>query len=157
MKNLKIRQKFLILSLTVYISMLFLGWLSLKINQDSYSNLNEVVKEFKETQIIQTTYIEDLFILREITLSLVISTNEDFKKSVDKKIFSIIEKLDKELLDDSVISKEIWEDYKKVVFKTREYSQKGFEAEAFINISTLERNNFYILEPLADYKKQPVI
>ena len=145
MKNLKIRQKFLILSLTVYISMLFLGWLSLKINQDSYSNLNEVVKEFKETQIIQTTYIEDLFILREITLSLVISTNEDFKKSVDKKIFSIIEKLDKELLDDSVISKEIWEDYKKVVFKTREYSQKGFEAEAFINISTLERNNFYIL------------
>lgn len=145
MKNLKIRQKFIILSFTVYISLFFLGWLALEINRNSFSNLKEVVKDFKETQIIQATYIEDLFTLREIILSLVISTNDDFKKNIDKKIYPMIEKLDKELSDDFLISKEIWDDYKKIILKTREYSFKGFDEEAFINISTVERNNFYFL------------
>ena len=145
MKNMKIRKKFIILSFIVYISLFFLGSLALKINQDSFSNLNKVVKSFKETQVIQTSYIEDLFTLREITLSLLISKNDDYKKNMNKIISPMIEELDKELLSDPLISEEIWQEYKKIVLKIKEYSKKGFEEEAFINISTVERNNFYIL------------
>ena len=145
MKDLKIRQKFLIIGLTVYISLSFLGWLSLKINKDSFSNLNDVVENFKETQIIQTSYIEDLFTLREITLSLVISPNNDFKKNIDERFFPIINRLDKKFLDDSLKSKEIWDDYKKLALKTREYSLKGFDEGAFMNTSTVERTSFYFL------------
>ena len=142
---MKIRKKFIILSFIVYISLFFLGSLALKINQDSFSNLNKVVKSFKETQVIQTSYIEDLFTLREITLSLLISKNDDYKKNMNKIISPMIEELDKELLSDPLISEEIWQEYKKIVLKIKEYSKKGFEEEAFINISTVERNNFYIL------------
>ena len=145
MKNMKIRKKFIILSFIVYISLFFLGSLALKINQDSFSNLNKVVKSFKETQVIETSYIEDLFTLREITLSLLISKNDDYKKNMNKIISPMIEELDKELLSDPLISEEIWQEYKKIVLKIKEYSKKGFEEEAFINISTVERNNFYIL------------
>ncbi len=145
MKNMKIRKKFIILSFIVYISLFFLGSLALKINQDSFSNLNKVVKSFKETQAIQTSYIEDLFTLREITLSLLILKNDDYKKNMNKIISPMIEELDKELLSDPLISEEIWQEYKKIVLKIKEYSKKGFEEEAFINISTVERNNFYIL------------
>ena len=134
---MKIRKKFIILSFIVYISLFFLGSLALKINQDSFSNLNKVVKSYKETQAIQTSYIEDLFTLREITLSLLISKNDDYKKNMNKIISPMIEELDKELLSDPLISEEIWQEYKKIVLKIKEYSKKGFEEEAFINISTV--------------------
>ena len=117
---MKIRKKFIILSFIVYISLFFLGSLALKINQDSFSNLNKVVKSFKETQAIQTSYIEDLFTLREITLSLLILKNDDYKKNMNKIISPMIEELDKELLSDPLISEEIWQEYKKIVLKIKE-------------------------------------
>lgn len=85
MNNLKIRQKFIILGLIALISLVLLALLSLKINRDSFTNSNNVVINFKDTQEIQTFYIEELFLLREVTLSLVISPNDDFKKKFDEK------------------------------------------------------------------------
>jgi two-component system, NtrC family, C4-dicarboxylate transport sensor histidine kinase DctB len=145
MNNLKIRQKFLILGLIAFISLVFLAWLALKINMDSFSNSKNVVTNFQETQKIQTEYIEDLFTLREVTLSLVISPNVDYKKTVDEKIIPIINRLDKRFSDESLKSKEIWEKYKKLALKTREYSLKGFDEGAYMNTSTVERDDFYYL------------
>jgi signal transduction histidine kinase len=145
MNNLKIRQKFLILGLIAFISLVFLAWLALKVNIDSFSNSKNVVTNFQETQKIQTAYIEDLFILREITLSLVISPNVDYKKNVDKKIIPIINRLDERFSNESLKSKEIWEKYKRLALKTREYSLKGFDEGAFMNTSTVERDDFYYL------------
>jgi two-component system, NtrC family, C4-dicarboxylate transport sensor histidine kinase DctB len=145
MNNLKIRQKFLILGFIAFISLVFLAWLSLKINKDSFINSNNAVMNFKETQEIQTLYIEKLLTLRELTLSLVISPNEDFKKKFDKEIIPLISSLDKKFSNDELIDKKIWKDYKNLVLKTREYSLKQFDEGAFMNTSTLERDNFYFL------------
>lgn len=145
MNNLKIRQKFFILGFIALISLLLLALLSLKINKDSFTNSNNVVVNFKDTQEIQTFYIEELFLLREITLSLVISPNDDFKKKFDEKISPIINRLDKIFSNEIPTNKKAWEDYKKLVLKTREYSLDGFDEGAFMNTSSVERDSFYFL------------
>ena len=145
MNNLKIRQKFFILGFIALISLLLLALLSLKINKDSFTNSNNVVVNFKDTQEIQSFYIEELFLLREITLSLVISPNDDFKKKFDEKISPIINRLDKIFSNEIPTNKKAWEDYKKLVLKTREYSLDGFDEGAFMNTSSVERDSFYFL------------
>ncbi|NVJ54621.1 MAG: HAMP domain-containing histidine kinase [Campylobacteraceae bacterium] len=145
MNNLKIRQKFLILGFIALVSLIFIGWLSLKINNDSFKNSNSVVVNFQDTQEIQTLYIEKLFMLREIILSLVISPNDGFKNKIDKKILPIIEKLDENFAKSPNIDKTYWNEYKKIALTTREYSLDGFDEGAFMNTSTVERDSFYKL------------
>ncbi|WP_419768963.1 ATP-binding protein [Arcobacter sp.] len=145
MNNLKIRQKFIILGLIALISLVLLALLSLKINKDSFTNSNNVVINFKDTQEIQTFYIEELFLLREVTLSLVISPNDDFKKKFDEKISPILIRLDKKFSNEIPDNKKAWENYKKLVLKTREYSLEGFDEGAFMNTSSVERDSFYFL------------
>ncbi len=145
MNNLKIRQKFLILGFIALISLLFIGWLSLKINKDSFKNSNSVVVNFQDTQKIQTLYIEDLYMLREIILSLVISPNDGFKNEIDKKILPIIKKLDENFNKNSKIDQTYWNEYKKIALTTRRYSLNGFDEGAFMNTSTVERDSFYRL------------
>ncbi|XPV69895.1 MAG: ATP-binding protein [Halarcobacter sp.] len=145
MINLKIRQKFLILGFIALVSLLFIGWLSLKINNESFKNSNSVVVNFQDTQKIQTLYIEDLYMLRETILSLVISPNDDFKKEIDKKISPIIKKLDENFDKNLNMDKTYWNEYKKIALTTREYSLNGFDEGAFMNTSTVERDSFYRL------------
>jgi signal transduction histidine kinase len=145
MNNLKIRQKFLILGFIAFLSLLFIGWLALKINQESFKNSNSVVINFQDTQKIQTLYIEELYILREMILSLVISPNDDYKNDIDKKILPMINSLDKKFSKNLYLDSKYWEDYKKIALKTREYSLKGFDEGAFMNTSTVERDSFYDL------------
>ncbi len=145
MNNLKIRQKFLILGFIALVSLLFIGWLSLKINNESFKNSNSVVVNFQDTQKIQTLYIEDLYMLREIILSLVISPNDGFKKEIDKRILPIIEKLDENFDKNLKIEKTYWNEYKKIALTTRKYSLNGFDEGAFMNTSTVERDSFYRL------------
>jgi len=145
MNNLKIRQKFLILGFIALVSLLFIGWLSLKINKDSFKNSNSVVVNFQDTQKIQTLYIEDLYMLREMILSLVISPNDGFKDEIDKKILPIIEKLDENFNKNPKIDQTYWNEYKKIALTTRKYSLNGFDEGAFMNTSTVERDIFYKL------------
>ncbi len=145
MNNLKIRQKFLILGFIALVSLLFIGWLSLKINKDSFKNSNSVVVNFQDTQKIQTLYIEDLYMLREMILSLVISPNDGFKDEIDKKILPIIEKLDENFDKNPKIDQTYWNEYKKIALTTRKYSLNGFDEGAFMNTSTVERDIFYKL------------
>ena len=145
MNNLKIRQKFLILGLIAFISLVFIGWLSYKMNKDSFKKSHSVVENFQDTQKIQTLYIEELFMLREMVLSLVISPNEDYKNNIDEMVLPIIESLDKKFLKNLQLNKKYWMEYKNIVLKTREYALKGFDEGAYMNTSTVERDSFYTL------------
>jgi signal transduction histidine kinase len=145
MNNLKIRQKFLILGLIAFIFLFFLAWISLNINKNSFQNSNNVVINFKDTLKIQTLYIEDLFMLRELTLSLVISPNDNFKNKFEKKIMPIISRLEKNFSNHKSINREAWDNYKSLVLKTIEYSLQKFEEGAFMNTSTVERDSYYFL------------
>ncbi len=145
MNNLKIRQKFIILSFIAVIFLLLIGWVALKINRDGFVNSNNIVIDFKATQKIQADYIEDLFKLRETILSLVISPNDDYKTKVDKEVLPLIDALDKKFLNGIKIDKKYWQEYKKLILKTREYSLNSFDEGAFMNTSTSERHSFYSL------------
>ncbi|RXK01103.1 histidine kinase [Arcobacter sp. CECT 8986] len=151
MKNLKIRQKFLILGISILISLFFITWLAFKINQYSLENSKSIIVNFQDTQKIQAFYIEDLFTLREMILSLVISPNEKYKKQIDKKIIPMINSLDEKFSVKININKRYWNDYKKIALQTRDYSLKGQNEDAFLNTSTIERKKFYIL--IDDLKK----
>lgn len=143
MNRLKIRAKFLILGIIIFSSLLVLSILALSINKSSYENLNSVVNSFKKAQNIQTSYMDDLFTLRENILSLVISPNEDYKKEVDKKIKPLVKYLDEVFLHNSLHSE--WLEYKKLLLASRDYALKGFDEGAFMNTSTVERKQFYNL------------
>lgn len=145
MNNLNIRQKFLILGVSISILLLVLAILSLNINDKSYKNLNSVVESFKKTQNIQTSYIEELFTLREIALSLVVAPNEDYKTKTDKKLLPIINRLDIAFSTKLENENALWQSYKKLLLKTREYALNGFDEGAFMNASTVEREEFYEL------------
>lgn len=145
MNNLKIRQKFLILGVIISVSLFLLAILSLNINDKSYKNLNKVVESFRKTQDIQTFYIEDLFTIREIALSLVVAPNEDYKKRTDEKLLPIIKRLDERFSKKLANENTLWLSYKKLLLKTREYALKGFDEGAFMNTSSVEREEFYKL------------
>ena len=71
MNNFSIRQKFFILGFIGFISLICLGSLSLNINQKGFQNLSLVFNDFKKVHSVESTYIEPLFVLKEITLTLV--------------------------------------------------------------------------------------
>lgn len=142
MNNLKIRQKFLILAVSILISIFFITWLAFKINQDSLRNSNSIIINFQDTQKIQSFYIEDLFTLREMILSLVISPNIKYKKQINKKIISIMNNLDEKFLVKININNKYWDDYKNIALQTINYSLKSDNKDALFNTSTIERKNF---------------
>lgn len=147
--KLSLRQKFLIIGIVIYLCMFVLSYLSLSINHKSLKSLNSVVESFKKTHFVQYSFVEDLFFIREMSLSLVVSPNDDYKQEVDKKLLPLIEKLDKKFIKNPLFAQ--WFEYKKLLLKTREYALKGFDEGAFMNTSTAEREGFYHL--IAQLKK----
>lgn len=142
MNRLTIRQKFLIIGVIIYASIFFVAWLSLSINKNGFDNLNSVVDSFEKTQNIQTSYIEDLYALRESALSLVVSPNDDYKQNVDRRLMGIVKRVDEKFSKDLTQIQHLWSEYKTILLKTREYALKGFDEGAFMNVSTVEREAF---------------
>lgn len=145
MNNFSIRQKFFILGFIGFISLICLGSLSLNINQKGFQNLSLVFNDFKKVHSVESTYIEPLFELKEITLTLVMSPNKDFKRNFDQKLIHAIDILDLAFADASEEINALWKSYKESVITTREYALKGFDEGAFMNAISHERDQFYKL------------
>lgn len=145
MNNFSIRQKFFILGFIGFISLICLGSLSLNINQKGFQNLSLVFNDFKKVHSVESTYIEPLFELKEITLTLVMSPNKDFKRNFDQKLIHAIDILDLAFADASEEINTLWKSYKESVITTREYALKGFDEGAFMNAISHERDQFYKL------------
>ena len=145
MNNFSIRQKFFILGFIGFISLICLGSLSLNINQKGFQNLSLVFNDFKKVHSVESTYIEPLFELKEITLTLVMSPNKDFKRNFDQKLIHAIDILDLAFADASEEINTLWKSYKESVITTREYALKGFDEGAFMNAILHERDQFYKL------------
>jgi len=145
MNNVKISQKFFILGLIAFISLVFLGLLAFNINKQGYKNLSQVFTDFTKVQSVQTTYIEPLFTLREKNLTLVMSPNENFKKSADKSLMKELKLLDLSFEKTPEKIKKHWSNYKNLLLATRKYALEGFDEGAFMNATTSERGQFYSL------------
>ena len=142
MNSIKIRFKFFILGMIAFLSLLFLGFLAFNINNTGFFNLTQVFNDFKKVQNLQVKYIEPLFILREQSLTLVMSPNENFKTNVDLKLQQELKKLDLSFEKSPKDIYKEWEDYKTLLLTTREYSLNGFDEGSFMNVISPERKQF---------------
>lgn len=145
MNSIKIRLKFFILGAIAFFSLVFLGTLAFKINNQGFVNLTQVLTDFKKVQKLQSNYLEPLFILREKNLTLVMSPNEDFKKKADERLKSELKKIDDTFKKEPLRIYKKWLNYKKLLLKTRDYSLNSFDEGAFMNATTAEREQFYDL------------
>lgn len=108
-------------------------------------SLNNVFKDSQNVHNIQQDYIAPIFQLRELSLSLVIAPNDDFRKDIIDKLDPLVSNLEKKFSFLDSNTKHNWQKYRKLVQKTRFFIDKGFEEGAFINANKDEREQFYLL------------
>lgn len=108
-------------------------------------SIDRVFKDSKNVQSLQQDFIAPIFYLRELSLSLVVAPNEDFRKDIEATIDPLLNTIDTNIqaLDKHIIN--AWKSYKEQLNQSRVYIDEGFEEGAFINVNTKERDQFYAL------------
>jgi len=144
-KHLRIRYKFFVMASLGVVAIVLMSLLAQNISEDGFVRVKAVFKDSKKVQTIQQDFINPLFKLREMTLSLVMAPNDDYREEIRENFLSLIKKLDISFEKQEEQMNRIWLNYKKLVFITDDYIKKGFEEGAFTNANSVERKQFYIL------------
>ena len=144
-KYLRIRYKFFVMAFLGVIAIVLMSLLAQNISEDGFTRVKNVFKDSKKVQNIQQDFINPLFRLREMTLSLVMAPNDDYREEIRMNFLPLIKKLDISFATQNKDMNFIWKNYKKLVFITDEYIKNGFEEGAFTNANSVERKQFYIL------------
>ena len=157
-KKLKIRQKFLLIGIIVFFSLLILGWLSYRVNKQNYINLSSVFSDFSIANFFETSYIEPLFLLREKSLSLCIdNTMEDYKQ-VEQEMLAVFKKIDALFKHRSIKIQKNWNAYKEQFLLTRKFIKNKQKTIAYKNITTIERMHFLnLIKSLKEEKQKGLI
>ncbi len=144
--NFSIRKKFFTIALVGLASIIFMIFLATNTSKQGLQKLQNVFVDSQEVHKIEEDFIYPLFSLREVSLSLVMAPNENFRAKIRKNLSPLIGILDQNFasLKNANLTK-IWQNYKKLVLLTDTYIQKDFEEGAFSNANTSERKQFYIL------------
>ncbi len=157
-KYLKIRYKFFLMALLGVAAIVFMSLLGQNILEDGLTRVQNVFNDSKKVQKIQKDFIIPLFMLREETLSLIVAPEGYYKRSISESLTPLIKELDSSFntLDEEI--KNIWKNYKKLVFTTNGYKNykrfvylsDGYILEdnkkgAFLHPKSVERKQFYIL------------
>jgi len=145
MNRLGIRFKLFILGFLGAFMLIGLALLALYINKEGIKNLNDVFDDTKQVHTLQSRYIAPLFRLRELSLTLVMAPNENFRSHIQTSISPLITHLDNAFLDATKELNELWLGYKSLLETTRNHIGRGFEEGAFINANTAERKQFFAL------------
>jgi signal transduction histidine kinase len=127
------------------IAIVLMSILALNISQDGFKRVKDVFEDSKKVQNIQRDFIAPLFRVREITLSLVMAPNDDYREEIRVDLLPLIKELDISFKSINKDINNIWENYKRLVFITDAYIKDGFEEGAFTNANNAERKQFYIL------------
>ncbi len=144
--NFSIRKKFFTIAIIGLISIFFMLFLATNISKQSLQELQNVFVSAQEVHTIEENFIYPLFSLREISLSLVMAPNENFRQKIRTNLMPLVDVLDKNFLDlNNKELNEIWKNYKKLTLLTNNYIENEFEEGAFSNANTVERKQFYIL------------
>jgi len=144
-KYLRIRYKFFVMAFLGVKAIVLMSLLAQNISEDGYTRVKDVFKDSKKVQNIQQDFINPLFRLREMTLSLVMAPNSDYREEIRMNFLPLIKKLDISFSTQKEDMNLIWKNYKKLVFITDKYIKSGFEEGAFTNANSIEREQFYIL------------
>ena len=145
MKKIKIKYKLFLLFSFSFIGMLVLAERSFKLSQENIYNATTIFENAQSTQNVQENYIEPLNVLREMSLSLVMSPNDDYRKSIEVDLGAQIKLLEEHFSTLDKTTNGIWQSYVESVNKTHHYLLARFEEGAFVNVNTVERERYYIL------------
>lgn len=145
MKKIQIKYKLFLLFSFSFIGMLILAERSFKLSQENIHNATTIFENSQSTQSLQENYIEPLNVLREMSLSLVMSPNDDYRKSIEVDLEAQIKLLEEHFgtLDQTTYG--IWHSYVEAVNKTHQYLSARFEEGAYVNVNTTERERYYSL------------
>ena len=86
MKKIQIKYKLFLLFSFSFIGMLILAERSFKLSQENISNATTIFENSLNTRHLQENYIEPTNMLREMSLSLVMSPNDDYRKTIEVDI-----------------------------------------------------------------------
>ncbi len=144
--NFSIRKKFFVIAIIGLISIFFMLFLATSVSKNSLSKLKDVFDSSQEIYIIEEDFIYPLFSVRELSLSLVMAPNENFRTNTRAKLKPLLVTLDTNFkkLGNKELYK-IWKNYKSLVILTDKYIKDDFEEGAFETANTSEREQFYIL------------
>lgn len=127
------------------IALMSIVFLALNISKLGIQSLDNVYQDSRKVQNIQLDYIVPVFQLRELSLSLVVAPNDNFRAKIELKLDPLVKSLDEKFKFLNENSQKDWLEYKKYLQVTRDYLSEGFEEGAFININDSERIQFYLL------------
>lgn len=145
MKKIPIKYKLLLLFSFSFIGMFILAERSFKLSQENIFNATTIFQNSRNTQLLQENYIEPINALREMSLSMVMSPNDDYRKKIEANLQMQIDDLETyfKTLDNTTY--EAWKRYCEAVKKTQSYLMAHFEEGAFVNVNTIEREKYYEL------------
>ena len=145
MKKIQIKYKLFLLFSFSFIGMLILAERSFKLRQENISNATTIFENSLNTRHLQENYIEPTNMLREMSLSLVMSPNDDYRKTIEVDIAGQMQILEEHFSKLDQKTYDVWTQYAKAVEKTRSYLNARFEEGAFVNVNTVERERYYEL------------
>ena len=141
-----IKIKFGILFGILCLSILVLGYTSIKISESSKEKLKNVHTKSQKALLLQDKLISPLYDLRETTQSLVMAPNYKRRVEIENKLEKVMKKLDSAFLlyKDNKIFKQ-WNEYKKLITTTKNYLDDGFEEGAYVNLTIPSKEQFDLL------------
>ena len=145
MKKIPIKYKLLLLFSFSFIGMLILAERAFSLSKENIRNATTIFENSQSTQHLQENYIEPTNALREMSLSLVMSPNEDYRKNIEADIIDRRARLEENFakLDPQTYS--AWKAYSNSVQKTCGYLEARFEEAAFVHVTSIERENYTAL------------
>src|SRR5574344_1640975 len=146
--NMNIKMKLGILFFILCISIFILGYKTINISEENQVILKDVHSKSQAVLSLQNNIINPLYNLRQLDHSLVMSPNSDIRKGIQLEIDEIVANLDLNFNEAKKFDYEIyeiWNNYKKLFFQTKEYLDEQFEEGAYINITTVTKQQFDIL------------
>ncbi|MCT7473638.1 ATP-binding protein [Aliarcobacter cryaerophilus] len=147
-KNMNIKVKLGILFFVLCISIVILGYKTIAVSEDNQITLKDVHSKSQAVLSLQNNIINPLYNLRQLNHSLVMSPNSDIRKGIQLEIDEIVANLDLNFNEAKKFDYEIyeiWNNYKKLFFQTKEFLDEQFEEGAYINITTVTKKQFDIL------------
>ena len=155
-KNLTIKNKLTIISITIVLAIATVSAFSLISNYKNLQSIDKVYSSGKQVSFLADNILQPINKLRETSLSIVMAPDDATRRNVgqdfDSKIKNIdgaMEELNKLISGDNTKNylalNELWQSYSRLVRYTKQQSYNGYREGAFINATGPESKQFNVL------------
>ncbi|NOR58895.1 MAG: sensor histidine kinase [Sulfurimonas sp.] len=146
--RLNIKFKLRILFLILLTSIIVVSYKSIDISQKNRDTLEVVHSKSQAALTMQEKIIAPLYHIRELSQSLVMAPNKKIRNSIEIDLKLVVDKLDVKInnfvwKDDEILN--MWMSYKSLIGITTQYLNSEFEEGAYINVTTVSREQFNLL------------